>query len=865
MIMNKASGIFKNEIIKINKYCYYYYLNYYCGDESHLSLGNEYLINKKNELELIMCFLDDYSRFVGYKKPGFGCSSEYSGIMIALDGTIYDSTFYSSEQKFINNKIITKFELINNGIRTDNQNVVDNCERITENVTERGSTNELLIRLLELECLSDDKDCSDKKRVKVPNNKKLEHYSLIELMEKSGIKREYIELVRNSRIKNEELLLSPLLVSKKGVGDIFGIKELGYRIKMVNCIKKYRILYKRVLSLKKYSIKEKLISLGFNNEVIYNTLSLSSTPLNSIFCSFSYSGINIPFEQLVFIRKLVCNEDNFDFWKNNGKNSNNTIRSSYYLGKWLGKEVAIKVFKGKIVRPELWENTCKLIWSLRHPNLVLTLGFCHSYTEDIHCVVTEYINSGSLNRYLSNKRKNVNINGVNGGVGGENARRIGLKERVCLDFRNSLTSDYFRFDYMSYNGGINIQDALKITKEIACGCYYLNQKGFFHLNLKPSNILLVNKYNVGNNNGILGIYGTEMGVEKNGTGREITGQRNMEEHINGEKCNDLKIMSVNDELSVSVKLADIGHFLLEASFYDINTKRVDLDKNIVNNNEYDYFSDMASSPKVSDSKILNYYPPEILVKTLPTLEPAKLYMENKYNSCKNIDSYSLGVMLWEMVYGELPFSGMDNIEIQLYVGYIGLGKNVLINKVINRFKYTSSFTMITVLSLIKKMCGYSSKVIKRNVNSKVYKLYRNSKTNNSDTSNIIDNDLIQNQKHDIVSNTSSEYKNDDEKVKNIRISSLSSPLSPFSFSSSSSSSVARVDRESHGYGRKRAIDNINIKHNNPNDTRLLSSLLLEIAEKSGLIQTKRIEMIQIIDHIRGIEKRVSFSTLHPKF
>ncbi|WKS78064.1 Ser/Thr protein kinase [Cryptosporidium sp. 43IA8] len=214
--------------------------------------------------------------------------------------------------------------------------------------------------------------------------------------------------------------------------------------------------------------------------------------------------------------------------------------------------------------------------------------------------------------------------------------------------------------------GIHTQSAIKIAKGIATGCLYLKQRGIFHLNLKPTNILI--------------------------------------------------------EEDLSVKLADFGHCLLEASFYPNDSIYLDIlgNKKVTTNtdsnssldfpnlncssieNEFSFLNQVSSSPRLSDDRILNYLPPEVLKTNSPLLEPARLYLENKFERCQSIDSYSIGAILWEMINGQPPFGGLGNLQVQAYVGYSGATLDL------NPVKDSLLFSNISLIQgLVSRCCGFS--------------------------------------------------------------------------------------------------------------------------------------------------------------
>lgn len=235
--------------------------------------------------------------------------------------------------------------------------------------------------------------------------------------------------------------------------------------------------------------------------------------------------------------------------------------------------------------------------------------------------------------------------------------------------KNNNTSFWPKIPEYNASFGIHTQNAIKIAKGIVTGCLYLKQRGLFHLNLKPSNIL------------------------------------------------------VEDDLSV--KLTDFGHSLLEASFYppeqgnleatprrkvqgNINSSQ-SWDFGLPNENlasiesEFSFLNGVSTSPRLTDGRILNYLPPEVLKTNSPLLEPAKLYLENRFEQCQSIDSYSIGTIIWEMINGQPPFAGLGNLQIQAYVGHSGATLDL------SPTKDSLQFSNVSIIQgLISRCCGFTS-------------------------------------------------------------------------------------------------------------------------------------------------------------
>ncbi|OII77799.1 SAM domain-containing protein [Cryptosporidium andersoni] len=554
---------------------------------------------------------------------------------------------------------------------------------------------------------------------------------LVELLEATGLS-QYISILENEDITLAYLLMSPTLVNPRLIRDTLGIIPLGHRLKFMNCIKAFRMCHSQTVlpnplfTNQGDSIKD-CMHANHENELIRDRINyinkrqtrLIPEPLVRIPNFSTYPGLIIPFEQLRFVRRLrrtdtpcYCSQNRTNYFKDemilprNKKicidsdlksskdmyNVDNSIThlsydsSCFYLGRWLGKDVAIKVFRGKLHQPYLWESTCRLLWSLRHPSLVLILGFSYSQ-PDIHCVITEYIPNGSLHRLLykgfclclSNCRWDKNISNqckprlerppffyLKRDFNANQNININNNLNISRNYNNSnFNTPKCDDDHISNIShtivdiplGLPMPTCLLIARGIATGCLYLKQRGLYHLNLKPSNVLL-------------------------------------------------------DE-NLTVKLADVGHVLLEASFALPEGVRTSekLSKNELDIifSESDFVNDSDSEnqflglprnlPRFSASVILNYLSPELLRAPFPTLEAARLFLQGA-DECQYLDSYALGLLLWEMLNGQPPFAGLTNLQIQACVGYSGA--------TLDMFPLSKIADYSLIVQLINKCCNFQS-------------------------------------------------------------------------------------------------------------------------------------------------------------
>eukprot|EP00742_Colponemidia_sp_Colp-10_P009081 GILJ01009877.1.p1 GENE.GILJ01009877.1~~GILJ01009877.1.p1 ORF type:complete len:582 (-),score=74.99 GILJ01009877.1:226-1971(-) len=121
-----------------------------------------------------------------------------------------------------------------------------------------------------------------------------------------------------------------------------------------------------------------------------------------------------------------------------------------YRGKWLGKDVALKVFRQRHLKKDMsreFIDEVAVMSKLRHPNIVLYMGA--SVSPPHYVIMTEYLNRGSLFDLL-------------------HVKRMRLDSELLVH----------------------------VAKSIALGMCYLHQSGVLHCDLKSSNILVDEFFNV---------------------------------------------------------------------------------------------------------------------------------------------------------------------------------------------------------------------------------------------------------------------------------------------------------------------------------------------------------------------------------
>ncbi|EFC41897.1 predicted protein [Naegleria gruberi] len=193
-----------------------------------------------------------------------------------------------------------------------------------------------------------------------------------------------------------------------------------------------RHVYMKLNLLKRKEIAEK----NLEDVIIENSFnSLSQPLLVTSDKSFTSQSLIIPIEEISIEKKI-------------GEGSNGVV----YLGKWKGKQVAIKALKSDTTGDEVgeFEREAAILNSLSHPNIVKFYGI--SKTSNNKYMVVEYIGNGSLDRLIYNSR-------------------IGVSP-------------------------LNLKGKLDILISIANGMKYLHTLNppLIHRDLKPGNILISNDF-----------------------------------------------------------------------------------------------------------------------------------------------------------------------------------------------------------------------------------------------------------------------------------------------------------------------------------------------------------------------------------
>lgn len=237
------------------------------------------------EVSLVHFREKDQSKFIGRVRKA-GCVGR--GIMVAMDGSMYASEYAGGEFRggyFLGRYRIPRMDESVFGTSTAIGVGGDLGEGrrglLGDSIKEKHWDMNL-----ELECF----------RNSQLHEEKVEKL-LKDLLRNLGLE-DYFEVLQE-RLSLEDLLLSPKLLSIGGVREALGVNKVGHRIKLTNCIKQFRLVFGPLFLPKQWCTGRPRGSAELSSANWVLPLFVSR-PLNL----YSYSGINIPFEQLVFIQRL---------------------------------------------------------------------------------------------------------------------------------------------------------------------------------------------------------------------------------------------------------------------------------------------------------------------------------------------------------------------------------------------------------------------------------------------------------------------------------------------------------------------------------------------------------------------------------
>ncbi|CEM16412.1 unnamed protein product [Vitrella brassicaformis CCMP3155] len=208
------------------------------------------------------------------------------------------------------------------------------------------------------------------------------------------------------------------------------------------------------------------------------------------------ASIAIDFKQLTFLKKI-------------GEEG----RSRMYRGRWLGKDVAIKVYKGKLLREKMWVESLVALSEMRHPHIALFMGIAVRPEPPTCCIVTEYLPNGSIFELIHpNTPQSLDLPSHAGGhtrtappssfmpphthASSSAASRAAAAQQGRGLGASSSHAGRVGGRLKLKDGPVTIQLLLRIARGIALGCAYLQKRGIGHLNLKPSNVLIDETINV---------------------------------------------------------------------------------------------------------------------------------------------------------------------------------------------------------------------------------------------------------------------------------------------------------------------------------------------------------------------------------
>lgn len=159
----------------------------------------------------------------------------------------------------------------------------------------------------------------------------------------------------------------------------------------------------------------------------------------------------IPFEELDFGPRLDSRPENSPV--------------GVYRGSWLGKDVAIRMYRAQLVNSNKWWSAVRHLDQIRHTNICLFMGVAIS--EPYYCIVWEFAEYGSLEDLLHYDR----------------CPPGGKKHEIVRP-------------------PLPVSMALHVARGIAVACSYLGRIPGLghgpggHLDLKPSNVLVDSSFNV---------------------------------------------------------------------------------------------------------------------------------------------------------------------------------------------------------------------------------------------------------------------------------------------------------------------------------------------------------------------------------
>ncbi|KAF4667157.1 hypothetical protein FOZ61_008618 [Perkinsus olseni] len=409
---------------------------------------------------------------------------------------------------------------------------------------------------------------------------------------------QYGDIFRRAHISGPTLLL----VSNQFLKSRLGVKSLGHRTKILAGIDQLRhdlsMSHEHGWSSRpagQYlsSASTSGSSALLNRPLLGSNQSLSSvTAVQPTLGEVPYDTWYIPFEELEFGPRLDPRPENSPV--------------GVYRGSWLGKDVAIRMYRAQLVNSHKWWSAVRHLDQIRHTNICLFMGV--SISEPYYCIVWEFAEYGSLEDLLHFDR----------------CPPGGKRHQVVKP-------------------PLPVSMALHVARGIAVACSYLqripglgNGPGG-HLDLKPSNVLVDSSFNVKLTDFCLNeIESCFLLLPGEGIRRPPHSRYDKRVETGGSRGASclVPVAGERDDSRVTTAALD-------------NTAASSQD-------EY----------CVTDRRVLvrdaSYMAPEVL--RLPVWH---LQLGIDYRC----DVYSFGVILWELLTCRRAYAGFTNSQIRAYVGY----------------------------------------------------------------------------------------------------------------------------------------------------------------------------------------------------